>query len=83
MGSGVWINLRTGKVDEGLAVEIFKKDRISADALLGHASFGASVGYDVVQRGNIVVTAIAGIAHPWTETLQRGWDPIAGLRIRF
>lgn len=64
-------------------MEIFRKDKVSADALIGHASFGASLGYDVFQRGNIVVTAMAGIAHPWTMTLQRGWDPVAGLRIRF
>lgn len=79
----MWINLRTGKADEGMTVEIFKKDKITADALIGHSSFGASLGYQVFQRGNIVVSAIAGVAHPWTMTMQRGWDPIAGLRVRF
>lgn len=83
VGTAIWINLKTGEPDEGMAIEVFRKDKISGDALLGHASFGASLGYDVVTRGNIVVTAFGGISHPWTMTLQRGWSPVAGLRVRF
>lgn len=66
-----------------MTVEIYKKDKITADALLGHISFGASLGYQVAQAGPVAVTVMAGIAHPWTQTLSQGWFPVAGIKVRF
>lgn len=64
-------------------MEILKKDRFSLKGLLGSHEFGASLGYDVVQRGDIAVSVLAGAAHPYHGNLKTGWSPVAGFGLRF
>lgn len=82
LGSAVWVNLKTGAPDVGVTIEVFKKDKIGLDALIGKASFGAALGYDVARRGPLVVSVFGGAVHNWVGTMLRDWSPAAGLRIR-
>lgn len=83
LGSAIWVDLQSGKPDEGMTVNIFTKDKFSLDGLIGHATYGAALGYEVVKRGNMVVSVLAGAAHPWNGKLQSGWHPVAGFGVKF
>lgn len=83
IGGAVWVDVRTGGVDKGITVDLFHKDRISGFGLLGHKTFGAALGYRFAQQGNLMASVFAGAAHPYEGALKSGWDPVAGITIKF
>lgn len=83
VGKAVWIDVRNGKLDDGLAVEILRSGSVALDGLIGNATFGAAVGVDIARRDNLLVSVFGGVAHDWATNLKQGWDPVVGLRIKF
>jgi len=83
LGTAVWVSLKTGSPEEGATIQVFRVKDISADVLLGHAHYGASLGYQFAQSGNLSVSVFAGAEHSFEGNLTQGWEPVAGLKIRF
>lgn len=83
LGTGVWVNLLKGSIDKGATFEVWRNDKFTADALLGHVSAGAALGYQFAQAGNIAASVFAGATHPYSGVLTSGWSPVLGASIKF
>lgn len=83
IGTGVWVNLLKGSVDRGATFEVWRNDKLTADALLGHATAGVALGYQFAQAGDLCASIFAGAAHPYSGTLTVGWSPVLGATVKF
>lgn len=83
IATALWVNLLTGKLDEGATFEVWRNDKFSADALAGHLSAGAALGYKFAQAGNISASIFAGATHPYSGVLTSGWSPVLGAKLKF
>lgn len=83
LGSAIWINVITGRADEGATFEVFKKDKFTADLLAGHVTAGLALGYQIAQSGALAVSVFGGATHPYDGALTSGWAPVLGVKIRF
>lgn len=83
VGSGIWVNVLNGGLDQGATITLYQKDRVSALGLAGHKTFGAALGYEFAQKDNVSASVFGGAAHPYSGVLTKGWAPVAGLSIKF
>jgi hypothetical protein len=73
----------TGSPDLGATFEVFRRDKFTGDLLIGHATYGGALGYQVAQAGNLMVSIFAGASHPYAGVLTTGWSPVVGVKVRF
>lgn len=83
LGTGVWVNLLKGSIDKGATFEVWRNDKFSADALFGHVTAGAALGYQFAQAGDLSASVFAGATHPYAGVLTSGWSPVLGASVKF